>query len=222
MNFRLKIILTAFPFLLAAYIGFSMLPPILDEANNKNTAVDDKKTQLESLEAKLKGSAKVSKRKLELEADIKHLRSAVPQNPDLDLFTIDLEKMCQQAGVDLISIAPPSDKSGIHTPLVEEPKPDAKAKDKKPAPVKSDLQEIQRDIVVTGDYNGLQKLVHELETYQRALRVTDIVSRIPKRSSTAGVGGVGLPDDSEPGDEDEIGDPKQLFIAMRVTTYFAP
>lgn len=237
MSPTIKILLAVTPFLIAGYVGFSMLQPALEEANTKEASVNEKKAESEGLLAKVGDPAKMAAKVRQLEADIAALRDAVPKAPDTDLLTIDLERMCKEAGMDLISIGSPKAEDRAVVPdqsaylkkkqdkLKNALKGDAGgAPDKNAAaetePAGNELETATKQIVVTGDYNGLQKLVHELETYQRVIKINEIVSRIPKASGKEKE--VKLPDDSPLTPSDIAGDPNMLYISMNISTYYLP
>lgn len=237
MSPTIKIVIVLLPFIIAGYVGFSMLQPAMEEANTKDASVNEKKTEAEQLQAKLGDPGKVSAKMKSLEADIASLRSAVPKTPDTDLFTIDLERMCKEAGMDLIAVNTPK-ADGTSAPvdpasnlkkkqdrLKNALKGDAGAGSDKTAaadsePAGNELETADKQVIVTGDYNGLQKLVHELETYQRVIKINEIVSRVPKLSEKAKE--IKLPDDSPTSPSDHLGDPNMLYISMNISTYYLP
>ncbi len=102
MDFRTKALLCLFPFMLAAYLGFSLAAPAVQTSQEKQQAVDDKNHELEELKGKLGAKVKVQKEKLALEGDLLRLRESVPKTPELELLNIDLEKMCLDSGMDII------------------------------------------------------------------------------------------------------------------------
>ncbi|MBX9572570.1 MAG: hypothetical protein K2X77_26985 [Candidatus Obscuribacterales bacterium] len=236
MSPTIKILLAALPFLIAGYVGFSLLQPAMEEANTKDASVAEKKAESEGLLTKIGDSAKMAAKEKQLNADIAALRDAVPKSPDTDLFTIDLERMCKEAGMDLISIgssktdgAPSPEQSSILKKKQDKLKNALKgnvdaASDKSAGaetePVANELETANKQIVVAGDYNGLQKLVHELETYQRVIKINEIVSRIPKAGGKEKA--VKLPDDQPLSPSDLAGDPNMLYISMNISTYYLP
>lgn len=238
MSPTIKIVVAIVPFLIAAYVGFSILQPAMEEANTKDASVTEKKAEAEGLKMKIGDSATISAKQKKLEADIAALRDSVPKSPEIDLFTIDLERMCKEAGMDLISVGLPKADGGAAQPAP----PDASLKKKQdklknalkgtadagsgPAaadesePPGAELETVSKQIVVTGDYNGLQKLVHELETYQRVIKINEIVSRVPKATEKGKE--IKLPDDAPVNPGDKTGDPNMLYISMNVSTYYLP
>ncbi len=236
MSPTIKIVIVLLPFIIAGYVGFSMLQPAMEEANTKDASVNEKKTESEQLQAKLGDPGKVSAKMKALETEINSLRSAVPKTPDIDLFTIDLERMCKEAGMDLIAVnSPKTDGSAPvdaaanlkkkQDKLKNALKGDAGAAPDKAAegesePAGNELETADKQVIVTGDYNGLQKLVHELETYQRVIKINEIVSRVPK--SQGKEKDIKLPDDAPISPSDSLGDPNMLYISMNISTYYLP
>lgn len=238
MSPTIKILIAVFPFLIAGYVGFSMLQPAMEEANTKDASVTEKKSEAEGLQAKVGDPAKMASKLKQLDGEIAALREAVPKSPETDLLTIDLERMCKEAGMDLISIGSPKTDGAAAAPETSYLKKkqdklknalkgntdDAAAKDAaaQPEPVADELETANKQIVVTGDYNGLQKLVHELETYQRVIKINEIVSRIPKAAGKEKDKEVKLPDDQPLTPSDVVGDPNMLYISMNISTYYLP
>jgi hypothetical protein len=83
----------------------------------------------------------------------------------------------------------------------------------------SELSSAYKKFIVTGDYAGLQKLVHEIETYQRVLKIDDISFHVPKPANAKERVKI---DDAALTEGDEGGDPRLLFITMSLTSYYLP
>lgn len=238
MSPTIKIVVAIVPIIIAAYVGMTMLQPAMDEASTKDKSVAEKQQESDGLQAKLGDPAKINQKQKQFEQEINQLRDAVPKAPDIDLLTIDLERMCKEAGMDLIAIKSPN--KDLNAPAAVDSSSylkkkqdrlknalkgnggadDAAAGAASAGPPPNELEETTKQIVVTGDYNGLQKLVHELETYQRVIKINDIVSRVPKLQDNKKE--VKLPDESEPNASDKLGDPNMLYISMNITTYYLP
>ncbi|MBY0550280.1 MAG: hypothetical protein K2W95_23585 [Candidatus Obscuribacterales bacterium] len=238
MSLPIKIILAVLPFIIAVSVGVMYLQPALDEMSAKSTQVEEKSKEKEDFATKLNGEKKVQEKKVALESEINSLRAAVPKQPDLELLTVDLEKMCKDSGIDLVSIQPPKtdgSQSSFAEPessTISKGKENLKSalngatggsgpggKKKEPEVVKPDLEEISRQIEVTGDYDGLMRLVHKLETYERVIKITQMKEHIPKKETGKTVK---LPESGDPADGDILGDPKQLYVSMKITAYYLP
>lgn len=244
MDIRIKILLTAFPFIIAAYVGFSMLQPAMDDANSKENQVNEKQAENDKLEGQLKGSGKVKEKFNQLTAEIDALRASVPKSPDNDLLAIDLEKMCKDAGMNMVAFLPDKEKDEASKSAADKAAAEDKSAgnlkakqdrlknmlkgggagsdaDAAAAPIKapSELSTGFKKFIVTGDYAGLQKLVHEMETYQRVLKIDDIAFRLPKAANSKDRVKI---DDTTPSEGEEGGDPRLLFITMSLTTYYLP
>lgn len=234
MSLPIKIVLAVMPFLVAVAVGILYLQPAIDELTAKSTQVDEKNKEKEDFTTKLNGEKKVQAKKMSLESEINNLRQAVPKQPDLELLTVDLEKMCKDSGIDLVSIQPPKTDGTVYAApekAIDKSKENLKSAlngaaatanggaKKPPEEVKPDLEEVTRQIEVTGDYNGLMKLVHKLETYERVIKITQMKEHIPKKETTKSVK---LPESNDPADGDTLGDPKQLYVSMKITAYYLP
>lgn len=238
MDVRIKALLVLLPFALAVYVGVAMLQPALEEQTQRDATIQEKTGQKDDLEKKLAGSDKLTKKQQELTKEIDALRGSVPKAPEVDLLTIDLEKMCKEAGMNMVAITGPKDASGQPRRTDEDKSQYVKSKQDNlknalkgnigggagtaaadAAPPRAELDQTSKQFIVTGDFNGLQKLCHELETYQRVVRIDDISFRLPKKES--GKDKVRI-DESGPLEGDEGGDPNNLFITMTLTTFFLP
>lgn len=107
MNFKIKILVAILPFGAAAAIGSALAMPAYDEYTAKAELVAGKKHEQEDLLTKLAGQAKLQKQKKETEASLLNLRENVPKKPELEILTIDVEKMCKESNLDLIAIIDP-------------------------------------------------------------------------------------------------------------------
>jgi hypothetical protein len=242
MDIKLKAVLVLLPFIVAAYVGFSLLQPAMTDATNKENSLNDKTKENEDLLAKLAGGSKISARENELRAEIEKMRASVPKSADTDLLTIDLEKMCKDAGVNMVAMTSPKDAAAEAAPKPDAAADAAKKKSDKlknmlkgaatpeqqsaaaasAAPAASsggDLERSVKNIVVTGDYEGLQKLVHELETYQRVVHIDEIAFHLPPKTDAKAKVQI---QDALPGEGAETGDPRLLFITMTLTSYYLP
>ena len=245
MDIRIKALLVAFPFIIAAYVGFSMLQPAIDDANAKESQCSEKQAENDKLEGQLKGSVKVKEKFNLLTQEIEGLRGSVPKAPDMDLLAIDLEKMCKDAGMNMVGFLPDKErddsaKAAADKAASEEKSADAvkKKQDRlknmlkgagagegggaaaaSPIKAPSELSTSFKKFVVTGDYAGLQKLVHEMETYQRVLKIDDIAFRLPKSVNSKDKVKI---DDSTLAEGEEGGDPRLLFVTMSLTSYYLP
>jgi Tfp pilus assembly protein PilO len=235
MDIRIKLLLVAFPFIVALYVGISMLQPAMDEAKTKEAAATEKETENESYKTKLAGSSKISQRQVELRQQIEQLRGSVPKEPDNDLLLIDVEKMCKDAGMSLISFTAPKEVNGGPAKSVEDAAkkkqdklknmlkggaaPESNAPDTSSASSGGELEHLSKSIIVSGDYQSLQKLVHELETYQRVVKIDDLSFHLPRKDSAKGSIKI---DESAPGEGEDAGDPRLMFITMTITSYYLP
>lgn len=244
MDFRVKLVLSPIPIIIAGYVGIAMLQPSLEEANGKEATLQEKRQEKETKERQLSAAGNISKKRIELTDAIDKLRGSVPKAPDIDLLTIDLERMCKDAGMNMVAIQTPKDsptpvsanytkgqdklrgalKSGVTAAGAAAAGGGANAggaakKEEEEEPVGPELQTTSKQFVVTGDFNGLEKLVHLLETYQRVVKIDDITFRVPRKPSSKDKVQI---EDAAPGDGDEAGDPRLLFVTMTLTTYYLP
>lgn len=226
MQAREKILICAGAYLMAATVWFTVASPAFTEAQEQMKQLADKNKENAELKLKLLELVQVEQEKRSLQNEIEQLRSAVPKSPDIDLLMIDLEKLCLDSGLDVVSLEEPDKDKLKQTELAqeEEPKtPAGKAGDKakaqenvknKPAgpakekagpEVETGLEKAIRQITVTGSYAGCIELMKKLEDYQRVIEINQIEISFPTE-----------------GKEERKADSKQLKIAFLVTAYYLP
>lgn len=123
MDVKIKAVLAILPFGIAIAVGSSLAYPAYTDFTAKAQQVDDKKKEQDELQTKLTARARIQKEKVEMERDISALRDSVPKKAEVEMLNIDLEKMCVESGVDLVSFRSPTSeelkKSGAADPPPE-------------------------------------------------------------------------------------------------------
>jgi hypothetical protein len=118
MATREKLLLSIGGYLIAIALWFLVAQPSLTEVQTKMEDLSGKQKKQTELKIKLADNARLLKEKQVLEGDIEQLRGSVPKSPDIDILIIDLEKMCLDSGLDLVSVEEP-DKDKLR--LMEQP-----------------------------------------------------------------------------------------------------
>ena len=213
LDFKSKIMLCVLPFIIAGGVVAGLVVPQYNDYNDKNTNLESRKAEQKDLETKLADSAKILKEKTDLENAIAALRGAVPRTPDLELLYIDLERLCQSSGLELLSIAPSTEAK-----KAEDPK--AKGKDaKKDETADVGLVKKSVQIKIYGSYKNLMTLVEKLEHYQRVVIIGDVHMSVPQ-------GGQGQKADpfseADLGAGSQPGDPDFSHMKLSLTTYYLP
>jgi hypothetical protein len=193
-----KLALGLLPFLISGiFVSTSLYPNYLED-REKRGEVAAKKLENDTLLSRLGQKGKAESERKGLENQISALRGSVPKSPELDLFMLDLEKMCADSGVDLIAVEPP-DAEALKTldsseeevqRLVNESSGQgkllgSKSLEKKPAVLtnnkttadqedKTALKKLVKQVYVTGDYDGVVKLMRRLEHYERVTGVKQV------------------------------------------------
>jgi|GEM_PF-2224195 len=108
MQTREKILVAALPLVLAVVMWFAVTSQAVTDWQNKDQELKDTEKEQLVLKSKIASLNKLKDDQKKLELDIESLRSAVPKSPDVDLLMIDLERMCQETGMDLVSLKPPN------------------------------------------------------------------------------------------------------------------
>lgn len=107
MQTREKVLIAALPLFLAIVMWFAVTSQAVTDWQNKDQELKDTAKEQLVLKSKIASLNKLKDDQKKLELDIEALRSAVPRSPDIDLLMIDLEKMCHESSMDLVSLKPP-------------------------------------------------------------------------------------------------------------------
>jgi len=199
-----RILICALPYLVTVYLLLSVVQPTLTEATQKGEELKQLTTQYDEIKGKLVEKEKLQEQQLLLTQDISKLRSAVPQEPQMDILVMDLERIADIAGCDLIGLELPEaskkDKNsrGIMDSLMEEIegrlpiRPAAKAPPT-PTPAKTPaateptdqnqpagLEHVVKRVYVSGSYPELIAFLKGLEGYQRVVGVRDLIVALPE------------------------------------------
>ncbi len=211
MSRDMQIFLCTVPYLFALAIGFSYIPPGLDEVKRLNTEIETVRGEYQKLSDRLKEKEALAEEQRKLDKDIQKVRAAVPPSAQMDILMIDLEKISDLSGVDLIAIEQPAaDKGkekkgsvmdsivaemggkGLGAPQAAEKPAIAPNAPGQKAPVKpkeedSDtlgIQRIERRVFVAGEYSQLLDFLKKLEAYQRIVGIQDLqISAPPSKDS---------------------------------------
>lgn len=227
MQTREKMIICAAGYLIAGALWFSVTSPALTDTATKTEDLNSKTKEHTDLKIKLSGLARLEKERQTLESEIDRLRGSVPKSPDIDILIIDLEKMCLDSGLDLVSIGEPDKEklraiegaddaapapkvssviSGGGNKPPEPPKGPAAAGAKKPQEVvETGLVKKFLQVNAQGSYAGCVELLKKLEAYERVIAITQV--------------DVGF---ATEGKDVKAPDPNQLKISFLMTAYYLP
>lgn len=205
-----RMLICALPYLVTVYLLLSVLQPALHEATQKGDELKQLTTQYDEIKGKLVEKEKLQEQQLLLTRDIRKLRSAVPQEPQTDILVLDLERIADISGCDLIGVELPEnagrkDKNsrGIMDSIMEEIegrlpiRPAAKVPTtvptpqppKSPATAAAELAEqnqpaglehVVKRVYVSGSYPELIAFLKGLEGYQRVVGVRDLIIALPE------------------------------------------
>lgn len=215
MDIKIKAVLAIVPFGAAVAIAMTMAMPAWDEYSNKVTQVEGKKSEQEQLQTKLNGKTKLQREKKLIEDQLAMLKDNIPSKPDLQILNLDLEKMCNEAGLDLIAFKEADKealkKAGIASESEEvtdnqnslkkqvkgniakatagttggNPGTPGAKKDKDKEVPDAGLKKVYVEVKAIGDYAGLLQLARKLETYQRVVQITEVRATIPGKAKNA-------------------------------------
>lgn len=198
MNSRTRLIIVLGPLLISLTAAFALVYPTFLEWQAAKEELGKQETELRDLQGKLAEKAGLDSSHKTLEADINGLRNEVPRAPYLDLLMLDLERMANAAGVDIISVEKLEEKSNAAAAdgadletlnsagvLVKDNKlldKNKVEKDKKEAAANSmGVKQITRRLYLTGNYSDLISFMKRLESYQRVLSVKELDVAIAAR-----------------------------------------
>jgi Tfp pilus assembly protein PilO len=192
-NKNFLLILTFAPLALAITLGFSYVYPLYEESQRQHQELEEKRTELKTLEDKMAERARLGTTKKRLEDDITSLRNAVPQEPCLDLLMLDLSKMAGNSKVQILSLEGSDEKksdsdgsadedSDLEEVLSFANRPKVKNKNKsetnKPQQAQTvsplGIKQLSRRVYITGNFADLINFLKELESYQRVLSIRDL------------------------------------------------
>lgn len=107
MDLKVKIGICVAPYLLAVALWFVLTGPAFSIFQEKTTELDSKTRERDETKRQLKGLINIENQAKKVEADIEVLRASVPKDPQLDILIIDLERMCKESHIEVVSIEPP-------------------------------------------------------------------------------------------------------------------
>lgn len=191
MNSRTRLLIVLGPLLISLTAAFALVYPTFLEWQAAKEELGKQESELRDLQGKLAEKAGLDSNHKTLEADINGLRNEVPRAPYLDLLMLDLERMANAAGVDIISVEKLEEKSNAAAAdgadletlnsagvLVKDNKlldKNKVEKDKKEAAANSmGVKQITRRLYLTGNYSDLISFMKRLESYQRVLSVKEL------------------------------------------------
>jgi len=204
MKAQYKVAISLLPLLALGIFGSSVVWPIYLEYQQQTAELDSKKHENEILLNKLKAKNRAESERHNLETEIGTLRGAVPKSPELDLFLIDLDKMCNNAGVDLIAVEDPDPETVKAIDVSEEEVlkisnessgkllgsknldkgKNPQAKNEPPAEDKTTLKKLIKEVTVSSDYDGLVSLLKKLEHYERITGVKKLSVVVPEEKDS--------------------------------------
>lgn len=201
----MQIIICALPYVLAVAVLIGFVQPAWDMSSRTQGELETLSAEFDRLSVKVREKAALIRQKRELDEDIQRMRASVPARPDMDILLIDMERLSEESGTDLIAIEPVSDNKkdkggenfmdsiiaevgGKLTPPANKPSSPAKPKQKalKAEEVVDQnplgIQQIERRVYVAGSYNELIGFLKRLEAYQRIVGIRNLNIAMPEDS----------------------------------------
>lgn len=108
MSRDMQIFLCVVPYLFAVVIGIAYLPQALQENERLVGELANLKGEYQRLADKLKEKEQLLGEQKKLDKEIQKVRAAVPSTAEMDILLMDLEKLSNQAGTDLIAVEQPT------------------------------------------------------------------------------------------------------------------
>lgn len=252
MQTREKILTCALPSVLAAVMWFGVTSQAVTDWQAKDQELKDKDKEQVVLKSKIASLNKLKNDQKRLEVDIEALRASVPKAADIDLLMIDLEKMCLESGMDLVSVQPPGkdklkeiaqeDKeqqalsnTGSKLSLggrnkaaaLSGPKADDKDKDKKDkkGKAKAKVKEKPKEVLTPEQEAGLSTILVECTVTGDYPSFVELMKRLESYQRVIGINQIeiDLPEDSDSDKKKQkIELNKNLEITFVLTTYYLP
>jgi Tfp pilus assembly protein PilO len=183
----------------------SYVYPTYREVEQKESDLRSRLSENQELVKKLEARKKTQNERAELESQIQSLRGAVPKDPALDLLVLDLEKLCRDCHLDLVSVERPDSEVLSHIKASEEQMQKmtdenagklsigAKSlatneRNAKKLPVdtaQTTLKQLPKEVFVTGSYENFIMLMRKLERYQRVIGISDVSIALATQLSEA-------------------------------------
>ncbi|MDZ4832640.1 MAG: hypothetical protein SGJ27_02445 [Candidatus Melainabacteria bacterium] len=208
MSNSMRIIVTAMPYVVTIFLLLGYISPSFESASRTHAELKTQTEEFDRLAQKIKEKEVLLEQKRLLDKDIQRMRASVPPSPEMDILLIDIEKLSEEAGTDLISIEPSADAKkekgdnlmdsiiaevgGRMTPTG---KPPAVPPPKTPAPPPSavkpavipeanplGIQHLERRVFVSGSYSQLVDFLKRLEAYQRIVGIRNLIIAMPENS----------------------------------------
>jgi len=236
MTPRNRLLLVALPLLFSTTAAFALTYPAVLDYQREKEELTKQETELADLKGKLVEKNALDNNRRMLQADIDNLRNEVPKAPYLDLLMLDLEKMAEQAQVDIIAVEKPlevgaagkvsADMADLETieaatnkvtaaniakTMGVAEKPGAKVD---PPANSLGVKQMTRKLYLTGEYNKLVDFMKHLEAYQRVLAV--------KNPSIAIASTDGPQTHSDAGDRAQKMKLKEPVMSFSLNIYYLP
>lgn len=210
MKAQYKLALVVALFAGSAVLGATSVYPAFLEDQQKRSEVAARRADNDRLLGKLREKTQAEAERRTLETEISSLRGSVPKAPELDLFLIDLDKMCAESGVDLVAVENPepetlkaldSSEEEVNRMLQEsqgkligskslEQKNDQQKPNNNNNNAQQEdqtaLKKLIKEVYVTSDYDSIIKLMQKLERYQRVTGVKQVAIALPGDNNSDG------------------------------------
>ena len=199
MRTSYKIFLCVSLFVLALLVLATKVYPAFSELQAKVKENRDAATENASLLKKLDDRTRAQSENQSLESQIQSLRGSVPKSPELDLFVLDLEKLCQSCNLDLVGVENLGADALLQMKKADQPKsgegllasgskllpklgPSAAGK-ADATDQQTSLKTLPKEVYVTGSYDNFIALMRKLESYQRVIGINNVAVCLPSDHS---------------------------------------
>lgn len=245
MSNSMQMIVAGLPYLVTIFLLLGYISPSFESFLRTQGELKTLTDEFDRLSQKVKEKEVLLEQKRVLDKDIQRMRASVPPSPEMDILLIDVERLSDQAGTDLISVEPVTDKQkdkgenlmdsiisevggrmtvkppvpGATVPAKVQTPPVATPAGQKPE-VKPEenplgIQHIERRVFVSGNYSQLVDFLKKLEAYQRIVSIRNLVIAMPENSDRDTVKTLA----SEKGRSLELSQPVMTFL---MSVYYLP
>lgn len=243
MSNSTQMIIAGLPYVITLFLLLGYISPSLDSANRTKAELTTLTNELDRLAKKVAEKEVLLEQKRVLDKDILRMRSAVPPAPEMDILLMDIERLSDETGTDLIAVEPLSNSKkekgggenlmdsimaevgGRITPpgttaTTAPPRQKAPAlplgkPEEKLEENPLGIRHIDRRVFVSGTYSQLVSFLKKLEAYQRIVGVSNLVIALPENSERETIKTLA----SEKGRSLDLSQPVMTFM---MSVYYLP
>src|SRR3982751_2926091 len=110
MSNSMQLIVAGLPYVITIFLLLGYISPSFESYLRTEGELKSLTNESDRLLQKVKEKEVLLEQKRLLDKDIQRMRASVPPSPEMDILLIDVERLSDQSGADLISVEPVTDK----------------------------------------------------------------------------------------------------------------